>query len=170
VTRRHTDALTHPPLRGIPGFDRDPFSVLYDGPGRREAAAGPDWIHEIKHDGYRLIVRRDGATVRLFTRRGHDRTTAIRRSPRPKAKFRAKSFTIDGDAVVADADGVAVFDALHRRHRAADAVLYAFDLLPVTAAQRAQGEAGGAVGALSRRHRDQGAHRRGRRRGVPARL
>jgi bifunctional non-homologous end joining protein LigD len=129
VTRRHTDALTHPPLRGIPRFDRDPFSVLYDGPGRREAAAGPDWIHEIKHDGYRLIVRRDGATVRLFTRRGHDRTTAIRRSPRPKAKFRAKSFTIDGDAVVADADGVAVFDALHRRHRAADAVLYAFDLL-----------------------------------------
>ena len=26
--------------------------------------AGPDWDHEIKHDGYRLIVRRDGATVR----------------------------------------------------------------------------------------------------------
>jgi bifunctional non-homologous end joining protein LigD len=34
--------------------------------------AGPDWVHEIKHDGYRLIVRRDGATVRLFTRRGYD--------------------------------------------------------------------------------------------------
>jgi hypothetical protein len=40
VTRRHTDALTHPPLRGIPGFEGDPFSVLDDGPGRREAAAG----------------------------------------------------------------------------------------------------------------------------------
>ena len=35
--------------------------------------AGPDWVHEIKHDGYRLIVRRDGAAVRLFTRRGHER-------------------------------------------------------------------------------------------------
>ena len=35
---------------------------------------GPDWVHEIKHDGYRLIVRRDGATVRLFTRRGYDWT------------------------------------------------------------------------------------------------
>jgi ATP-dependent DNA ligase len=34
--------------------------------------AGPDWVHEIKHDGYRLIVRRDGKAVRLFTRRGHD--------------------------------------------------------------------------------------------------
>src|SRR3984957_17695027 len=31
--------------------------------------AGPGWVHEIKHDGYRLIVRRDGATVRLFNRR-----------------------------------------------------------------------------------------------------
>jgi ATP-dependent DNA ligase len=33
--------------------------------------SGPDWVHEIKHDGYRLIVRRDGETVQLFTRRGH---------------------------------------------------------------------------------------------------
>jgi hypothetical protein len=35
---------------------------------------GPDWVHEIKHDGYRLIVRRDGKAVRLFTRRGYDWT------------------------------------------------------------------------------------------------
>ena len=33
-----------------------------------------DWIHEIKHDGYRLIVHRDGKRVRLFTRNGHDWT------------------------------------------------------------------------------------------------
>jgi ATP-dependent DNA ligase len=30
---------------------------------------GPQWIHEIKHDGYRMIVRRNGDRVRLFTRR-----------------------------------------------------------------------------------------------------
>jgi bifunctional non-homologous end joining protein LigD len=91
--------------------------------------SGPDWVHEIKHDGYRLIVRRDGTTVRLFTRRGHvwtDRYPAIAAAA---AKLRARSFTIDGEAVVAGADGVAVFDALHRRHRATDAMLYAFDLL-----------------------------------------
>ena len=29
-----------------------------------KAPAGPDWVHEIKHDGYRLIVRRDGEMVR----------------------------------------------------------------------------------------------------------
>jgi len=34
--------------------------------------AGPDWVHEIKHDGYRLQVRREGDVVRLFTHRGYD--------------------------------------------------------------------------------------------------
>ena len=32
----------------------------------------PEWIHEIKHDGYRLIVQREFQRVRLFTRNGHD--------------------------------------------------------------------------------------------------
>jgi ATP-dependent DNA ligase len=34
--------------------------------------SGPLWVHEIKHDGYRLMVRRDGARVRCFTRGGYD--------------------------------------------------------------------------------------------------
>jgi bifunctional non-homologous end joining protein LigD len=34
--------------------------------------AGPDWIHEIKHDGYRLMARRDPVGIRLLTRNGHD--------------------------------------------------------------------------------------------------
>jgi ATP-dependent DNA ligase len=36
--------------------------------------SGPNWVHEVKHDGYRLIVRREGEAVRLFTRRGYDWT------------------------------------------------------------------------------------------------
>jgi bifunctional non-homologous end joining protein LigD len=36
---------------------------------------------------------------------------------------------MDGEAVVTGADGVSVFDALHRRHKATNAMLYAFDLL-----------------------------------------
>ena len=74
-------------------------------------------------------MRRDGATLRLFTRRGHDWTDRYPAIASAAAKLRAKSFTIDGEAVVAGADGVAVFDALHRRHKAKDAMLYAFDLL-----------------------------------------
>jgi bifunctional non-homologous end joining protein LigD len=34
--------------------------------------AGSNWIHEIKHDGYRLMARRDSGGIRLLTRRGHD--------------------------------------------------------------------------------------------------
>jgi bifunctional non-homologous end joining protein LigD len=37
--------------------------------------SGPDWVHEIKHDGYRLMARRDPVGIRLLTRRGNDWTT-----------------------------------------------------------------------------------------------
>ena len=37
---------------------------------RLRCRQGPDWVHEIKHDGYRLQVRRDGDAVRPFNRRG----------------------------------------------------------------------------------------------------
>jgi bifunctional non-homologous end joining protein LigD len=79
-------------------------------------------------DGYRLIARREGKAVQLFTHRGYDwteRYPAIAAA----AKLRARSFTLDGEAVVSGADGIAVFDALHRRRRGTDVMLYAFDLL-----------------------------------------
>jgi bifunctional non-homologous end joining protein LigD len=94
-----------------------------------KARVGPDWVHEFKHDGYRLIVRREGATVRLFTRRGYDWTDRYPAIADAAAKLKARSFTLDGEAVIAGADGVAMFDALHRRRKATDAMLYAFDLL-----------------------------------------
>jgi len=75
----------------------------------------PDWVHEIKHDGYRLIVRRDGPVVRLFTRRGYDWTVRFPGVARAASKLYARSFTLDGEAVVCGPDGVANFDALHRR-------------------------------------------------------
>jgi bifunctional non-homologous end joining protein LigD len=34
--------------------------------------SGPDWLHEIKHDGFRILARRDTAGVRLYTRNGND--------------------------------------------------------------------------------------------------
>jgi bifunctional non-homologous end joining protein LigD len=113
---------------------------------------GPGWVHEIKHDGYRLIVHREGKAVRLFTRRGYDWTDRYPAIAAAAAKLRAKSFTLDGEAVVAGEDGIAVFDALHRRHKASDAMLYAFDLLerrrgsPPAAVGGAYGEAGEAAG------------------------
>jgi ATP-dependent DNA ligase len=61
---------------------------------------GPDWVHEIKHDGYRLIVRRDGPTVRLYTRSAYDWTVRLPAIAAAAQRIKAKSFTIDGEAVV----------------------------------------------------------------------
>jgi bifunctional non-homologous end joining protein LigD len=90
--------------------------------------SGPGWVHEIKHDGFRLMVRRDGAGVRLLTRRGHDwsdRFPLIRISA---ATLPVRSCLIDGEAVCCDEDGVAVFQKLRIRRDNA-VFLYAFDLL-----------------------------------------
>jgi hypothetical protein len=94
-----------------------------------KAPAREGWVHEIKHDGYRLIVRRDGETVRLFTRRGYDWTGRYPAIASTAAKIRAQSFTLDGEAVVCGEDGVAIFDALHRHGTVRAAILQAFDLL-----------------------------------------
>jgi bifunctional non-homologous end joining protein LigD len=67
--------------------------------------------------------------VRLFTRRGYDWTDRYPAIAAAAVKLPAKSFTLDREAVVAGADGVAVVDALHRRGRVIDAILQAFDLL-----------------------------------------
>jgi hypothetical protein len=56
-------------------------------------------------------VRREGPSVRLFTRRGHDWTDRYPAIAAAAAKLLVKSFTLDGEAVVTGADGVAVFDA-----------------------------------------------------------
>jgi bifunctional non-homologous end joining protein LigD len=86
-------------------------------------------VHEIKHDGYRLQVRRDGEAVRLFTRRGYDWSGRYPAIASTAAKLRATSFTLDGEAVVCGSNGIAIFDALHRHGTVSEAMLYAFDLL-----------------------------------------
>jgi ATP-dependent DNA ligase len=57
---------------------------------------GPDWVPEIRHDGYRLIARRDGQAVRLFIRRGYDWTDRYPAIASIAARFRGESFIIDG--------------------------------------------------------------------------
>jgi bifunctional non-homologous end joining protein LigD len=94
-----------------------------------KAPSGLGWVHEIKHDGYRLQVRREGEAVRLFTRRGYDWSGRYPAIAVTAMLLRAKSFTLDGEAVVCGPDGVAIFDALHRRGTVTEAMLYAFDVL-----------------------------------------
>ena len=90
---------------------------------------GPLWVHEIKHDGYRLMVRRDGARVRCFTRNGHDWADRFPAIVDAASRIKAQSFLIDGEAVIAHDDGTPDFHALRSRSRAQEAVLFAFDLI-----------------------------------------
>ena len=89
----------------------------------------PEWIHEVKHDGYRLTVQRDGKRVRLFTRNGHDWTARYPRIVAAALRNRNSSFVIDGEAVLLDADGHSDFNGLHSRKHDAEIELYAFDCL-----------------------------------------
>ena len=91
--------------------------------------AGPDWIHEIKHDGYRLIVQREGKRVRLFTRNGHDWTDHYPLIVEAALKNRTSSFVIDGEAVLLGVDGISNFNGLHSRRHNDEVQLYAFDIL-----------------------------------------
>jgi bifunctional non-homologous end joining protein LigD len=89
----------------------------------------PDWIHEIKYDGYRLRLERDGDRIRLFTRNGYDWTKRYPWIVESALKNRMKQFVIDGEAVILGVDGVADFDALHSGKRNQEVQLYAFDIL-----------------------------------------
>jgi bifunctional non-homologous end joining protein LigD len=98
--------------------------------------SGPLWVHEIKHDGYRLMVRRDGARVRCFTRNGHDWADRFSAIVEGAARVMA---LIDGEAVIARDDGTPDFHALRSQRRGHEAVLLAFDLIdPRARCRRAQ--------------------------------
>jgi bifunctional non-homologous end joining protein LigD len=90
---------------------------------------GPNWIHEIKHDGYRLMARRNAAGVRLLTRNGHDWVDRFPLIVEAVAALRVRSCLIDGEAVCCDDNGVAVFAKLRQRRNDRHVLLYAFDLL-----------------------------------------
>jgi ATP-dependent DNA ligase len=76
-----------------------------------------------------MLVRRDAAGVRLFTRNGHDWTGRFPLIVEAAAALRVKSCLIDGEAVACDDDGLPVFDRLRYRRDDRRAFLYAFDLI-----------------------------------------
>jgi len=99
-------------------------------PSRAERPpAGRDWIHEIKHDGFRIMARRDATGVRLISRHGNDFTARFPLAAAAVASLPAHSFLIDGEAIVTDAKGLAVFDLIRRERHNSDALLIGFDLI-----------------------------------------
>jgi bifunctional non-homologous end joining protein LigD len=96
--------------------------------------AGPGWIHEVKHDGYRMQVRKDGDRVRLFARRGFDWTDRYPRAVAGVRRLKVETVTIDAELVCAGPDGVADFARLHSRCFDDEAFLWAFDVMELDGA------------------------------------
>ncbi|MBR1157276.1 DNA ligase [Bradyrhizobium sp. JYMT SZCCT0428] len=87
------------------------------------------WLHEIKHDGYLLIVHREGKRVRLFTRNGFDWSDRYPLITEAALRIRSTSFVLDGEAVLLGVDGISDFDGLHSRKHNDEVQFYAFDML-----------------------------------------
>ena len=96
----------------------------------------------IKHDGFRIIARKNGAQVRLYSRPGNDLTHRFPLIVDALSRLRSRSCIIDGEAVACDDNGVASFD-LVRHQRANDSIfLYAFDLIETCSDRRKRGNFG----------------------------
>jgi bifunctional non-homologous end joining protein LigD len=91
--------------------------------------SGELWLHEIKHDGFRVIARKDGNHVRLYSRSGDDLTGRFPLIVEAIAALRSLTVILDGEAVALDDDGRASFDRLRHRRHDETVFLYAFDLI-----------------------------------------
>jgi bifunctional non-homologous end joining protein LigD len=119
--------------------------------------SGPKWLHEIKHDGFRIMARRNGEGVQLYTRNGYDFAGRFPQIVEAVSKLKVRSCFIDGEAIVVDEHGLSAFDLIRSWRHDHAAVLCAFDLVEldgkdlrrVPIEQRKQALAG-----LLRRERD----------------
>jgi ATP-dependent DNA ligase len=91
--------------------------------------SGPGWLHELKYDGFRMVVRRDGARVRLWSRNMTDWTAAFPGIAASVLALPSDHIVLDGEAVVLRDDGHCDFGAIQSRHERRAARLMAFDLL-----------------------------------------
>jgi ATP-dependent DNA ligase len=94
-----------------------------------EVPAGPEWLHEIKYDDYRMRVERDRDRVRLISRGGYDWTSRFPWIDKAALKNCVRQFVIDGEAVILGVDGISDFDALHSGRHNDEVQLCAFDVL-----------------------------------------
>ena len=95
-----------------------------------EPPTGRGWVHELKHDGYRLQIHVRDGRVRLYTMNGADWTKRYPRIVGEAARIKG-SAVMDAEVVYLDEKGVANFDTLHSRTADHLAVACAFDLLMV---------------------------------------
>ena len=115
----HTDAY-------LPCMFRFEFCLPTTG---KVVTSAHEWFHEIKYDGFRLMLQRDGARVRLLTKGGYDWAKRYPRIVEAALRNRQQRFVIDGEAIIRGVDGYSDFNALHSGKQNDEVELIAFDIL-----------------------------------------
>lgn len=98
----------------------------------RETPAGDDWLHEIKFDGYRILARCEGGSIRLISRNGKDWTQRFPETAALLANLAGENALLDGEIVIMAADGTTSFRALQEALAVSNTrslVYQAFDLV-----------------------------------------
>jgi bifunctional non-homologous end joining protein LigD len=92
---------------------------------------GGDWMYEVKFDGYRALILKDGDNVRIRSRNDKDLTNAYSSVVAAGQRLKATQAVVDGEIVAIDSRGHPSFQALQHRAAHPDHVIvfYAFDLL-----------------------------------------
>jgi bifunctional non-homologous end joining protein LigD len=111
----------------LPDFVELQLATLVDKPPQ-----GPNWLHEMKFDGYRLLVRLESGKATLLTRNNLDWTSKYPPVAQAVESLPAQTAILDGEVVALLETGVSSFQALQnalRRRITDQLVYYAFDLL-----------------------------------------
>lgn len=92
---------------------------------------GDDWMYEVKFDGYRALLLKNGSSVQIRSRNNKDLTRTYPGVRAAGLRLRADTAVIDGELVAVDANGHPSFQALQHRsaHPGHSILFYAFDLL-----------------------------------------
>src|SRR5258705_5812139 len=112
---------------GLPEWIRPQLTDLVEA-----APDGPEWLHEIKFDGYRMHARLDRGAVRLLTRPGLDWTHKYPPIAAAVASLGARQAYLDGELCGVFPDGITSFGMIQAASDAGDAaglVVFIFDLL-----------------------------------------
>jgi bifunctional non-homologous end joining protein LigD len=95
---------------------------------RAQAPDGPQWLHEVKFDGYRIQARLDHGKGRLLTRKGLDWTEKFPNVAQAVARLPATTALLDGEIVVEDEHGVSSFSALQAALKAHETERFVYDV------------------------------------------
>ena len=97
---------------------------------------GDDWTYEVKFDGYRALLMKDGERLQIRSRNDKDLTGTYPAVAEAGRRLQATQAVVDGEIVAVDANGRPSFQALQHRaaHPGHSIVFYAFDLLHLNGA------------------------------------